>query len=126
MRRPRSQGMRVALFAHRLMQRNATGIGRYLQELVYALAQGSRAEDSVILASTGEGDEAGWVPEHVEQRRVPWPRRPVQLAWCMGTGPQLERSLGPLDIVHLIQPFPPVRSAAPQVVTIHDLFPLEH
>jgi alpha-1,3-rhamnosyl/mannosyltransferase len=50
----------------------------------------------------------------------------VQLAWCLGTGPRLERSLGTLDVTHLLQPFPPVRTASPQVVTVHDLFTVEH
>ena len=80
----------------------------------------------MVLASTREPQSPSWIPAGVQARVVPWPRRPVQLAWSLGAGPRLERALARLDAVHLLQPFPPVRSFAPQIVTIHDLFPLEY
>jgi glycosyltransferase involved in cell wall biosynthesis len=118
--------MRIGLFAHRLAQRQPTGIGRYLAELVRALSGAAGADDTLLLASTREAEIASWPLPRVETRVVPWPRRAVQAGWCLGAGPRLERSLGSLDVAHLIQPFPPVKTAAPQVVTVHDLFPFEH
>jgi len=122
----RPGAVRVALFAHRLMQHHATGVGRYLRELVIALKEVADGEHAITVASTREPQSADWVPDSVERRVVLWSRRPVQAAWCLGLGPRLERSLGAVDVAHLIQPFPPVRTAAPQVVMVHDLFPLEH
>lgn len=117
-------GLRIGLFAHRLAGRHPTGIGRYFRELVCAL-QTAAAGDRLVVSSTREGEDVTWIPSGVETAVVPWPRRPVQLAWSLGTGPRLERHLGALSVVHLLQPFPPVRTVAPQVVTVHDLFPME-
>jgi glycosyltransferase involved in cell wall biosynthesis len=118
-------GLRIGLFAHRLAGRHPTGIGRYFRELVSALDAVADAE-SFVVSSTHEAQDAGWVPPRVQKMVVPWPRRPVQLAWSLGGGPRLERSLGTLSVTHLLQPFPPVRTHTPQLVTVHDLFPLEH
>ena len=118
-------GLRIGLFAHRLAGRHPTGIGRYFRELVCALdavATGHR----VVVASTREGGDADWIPHRVTRTVVPWPRKLVQFAWSVGSGPRLERSLGNVSVVHLLQPFPPVKTHAPQLVTVHDLFPLEH
>jgi glycosyltransferase involved in cell wall biosynthesis len=119
--------MRIGLFAPRVAQGDHTGIGRYVRELVRALAAESAGTHELLLSATPErGQPPTWVPANVELRTVPWPRRPVHAAWCLGTGPQIERALGRLDVVHLLYPFPPARSQAPQVVTVHDLMPLEH
>jgi glycosyltransferase involved in cell wall biosynthesis len=118
-------GLRIGLFAHRLAGRQPTGIGRYFRELVCALDHAT-SDEQLLLASAREDERADWVPAGVANHVVPWPRRPVQLAWCLGAGPRLERSLGALDVTHLLQPFPPVRTACPQVVTVHDLFTREH
>jgi glycosyltransferase involved in cell wall biosynthesis len=118
-------GLRIGLFAHRMAGRQPTGIGRYFRELVCALDRVAAGE-RLVLSSTREDEQADWIPAGVVKHVVPWPRRPVQLAWSLGSGPQLERSLGRLDVTHLLQPFPPVRTASPQVVTVHDLFTVEH
>jgi glycosyltransferase involved in cell wall biosynthesis len=118
--------MRVAVFAHRLSQRQPTGIARYIRELVCALAPLVGEQASFVAASTREPADPAWVPEQIETRVLPWPRRAVQASWSLGLGPALERSLGELHAVHLVQPFPPVKTLAPQLVTVHDLFPLEH
>jgi alpha-1,3-rhamnosyl/mannosyltransferase len=117
--------MRIGLFAHRLAQSRATGIGRYVRELTSALADAAGAGYSLTLSSTPEAEPADWVAAKIETRVLPWPRRATQAAWCLGAGPRLERSLGRLDVVHLLHPFPPAKAAAPLVVTVHDLFPLE-
>ena len=118
-------GLRIGLFAHRLAGRHPTGIGRYFRELVCALQAGAPG-DRIVVSSTREDAEVTWIPPGAETAVVPWPRRPVQLAWSLGTGPRLEQSVGPLSVVHLLQPFPAVRTRAPRLVTVHDLFPLEH
>jgi alpha-1,3-rhamnosyl/mannosyltransferase len=38
----------------------------------------------------------------------------------------VERSLGHVDVVHLLQPFPPAPAHAAELVTVHDMFPFEH
>ena len=117
--------MRIGLFAHRLAQAESTGIGRYTRELASALNAVGGERRAIVLASTPEPETAAWIPDGVESRVLRWPRRVTQAAWCLGAGPRLERSVGRLNVVHLTHPFPPVRTAAPQVVTVQDLFPLE-
>jgi glycosyltransferase involved in cell wall biosynthesis len=117
--------MRIGLFAHRLAQSRATGIGRYVRELTSALGDVAEAGQVLTLSSTPEAERVDWVGAGIETHVLPWPRRATQAAWCLGVGPRLERSLGRLDVAHLLHPFPPARTAAPLVVTVHDLFPLE-
>ena len=117
--------MRIGLFAHHLASTEPTGVDRYFRELVEALARTAEGQ-RLVLASIPEAQDADWIPTSVDRRVIRWPRRPVQLAWSLGAGPLLERSLGSLSVAHLLQPFPPVRASAPAVVTVHDLFPLEH
>jgi glycosyltransferase involved in cell wall biosynthesis len=79
-----------------------------------------------MLASTPEPGQADWLPAGIESRVLPWPRGAVQAAWCLGAGPRVERSLGHVDLVHLVQPFPPAPAHAVELVTVHDVFPFEH
>ena len=79
-----------------------------------------------MLASTPERGQADWLPGAIESRVLPWPRGAVQAAWCLGAGPPVERSLGHVDLVHLVQPFPPAPAHAVELVTVHDMFPFEH
>lgn len=118
--------MRIGLFAHRIAEADVTGVGRYVRELTWGLARVAAPEHAIVLGSTPEGEAPRWLPPEVEVRFAAWPRRPVHAAWIAGTGPRVERALGRLDVVHLPYPFPPIRSAAPQLVTVHDLMPLEH
>lgn len=117
--------MRIGLFAHRLAPLHPTGVGRYVRELVRSLDRCRCQDDELVLASAPEESPAGWLPPGLEPHVLEWHRAAVQLAWSAGWGPRLERALGELDVVHLLQPFPPARSSAPQVVTVHDLFPFE-
>src|SRR5207302_1639883 len=84
----------IGLFAHRLASTEPTGVDRYFRELVRALAR-TAAGQRLILASIPEPEYADWIPVGVDRHVIPWPRRAVQLAWSLGAGPRLERSLGP-------------------------------
>ncbi len=116
--------MRIGLYAHRLAESDATGVGRYVRELVCALDDVAQ-DDALTLASTREPRRPAWIPRGVGVELVPWPRRPVQAVWCLGLGPRLERTVGEQEVTHLLHPFPPVRTSAPLVVTVPDLFPLQ-
>lgn len=118
--------MRIALVAHRPGEPAPTGTGRYVRALAQALAREGGRQHELLLVSAPERATANWEKAELERRQLPWPRRPLQLGWCLGDGPRLERALGDLDAVHLAEPFPPAPSAAPQLVTVHDVFPLDH
>jgi alpha-1,3-rhamnosyl/mannosyltransferase len=108
---------------HRLAPRQPTGVHRYVASLVRALAGHGHSE---YIVATPVESPAPTVSLGVPYRPLPWSRRRVQLAWSLGRGPVVERELGDLDLVHLLHPFPPVRTRAPLVVTIPDLTPLDH
>lgn len=116
--------LRVALIAHRLAPSEPTGVARHVRQLANALSAAQRPGDHYVLVSTAEASRSAY--GRLETKILPWPRRPVQLGWCLGRGPHLERALGALDVVHLLGPFPPAPSRAPIVVSIHDLMPLLH
>ncbi len=101
-------------------------MARYLRELARGLADTAAEGDSIVLASTPEPSHADWLPGRIESRVLPWPRGAAQAMWCLGAGPHLERSLGHLDVVHHVQPFPPASARAAQLVTVHDMFPFDH
>jgi glycosyltransferase involved in cell wall biosynthesis len=117
---------RFALFAHRLAQADSTGVGRYVRELVGGLAQTVPADTALTIASTPEPGAPTWVPRGVDTVVVGRHRQSLHAAWCLGLGPKIERSLGDQGVVHLLYPFPPAPSHAPQVVTVHDVMPFEH
>ncbi|HWB18253.1 MAG TPA: glycosyltransferase family 1 protein [Vicinamibacterales bacterium] len=108
---------------HRLVPRQPTGVHRYAASLARALA---RSGNSGYFVATPIESPAPSPSLGVPYRPLPWARRRVQLAWSLGRGPVVERELGDLDLVHLLHPFPPVRTRAPLVVTIPDLTPIDH
>jgi glycosyltransferase involved in cell wall biosynthesis len=116
---------RVVLYIHRLALANPTGVHRYAIETACALHRGGGSEYSIELASgrvrNVEAPAVGVPLTH------PWaPRRPLHLAWLVARRPAIERVIGRLDLLHMVLPLYPIRSRAPQVLTVHDLMPLHH
>lgn len=118
----------VLLWTHRLAgAEGRTGVGRYVVELTRALAaEPGAAGLSYELCAGVEREQADWIPAGVGVRRMKGNRRLVHLAWAAVGRPPIERLAGPADLVHAMAPSFPLPARAPRVVTIHDLFPLEH
>jgi glycosyltransferase involved in cell wall biosynthesis len=96
-----------------------TGIGRYTESLLAALADG--ADELVATAFTlrGRGDLV--VPPGVQVRARPLPARGLQEAWARSRFPPVELMTGRLDVFHATNfVLPPLRRAR-GVVTVHDL-----
>jgi glycosyltransferase involved in cell wall biosynthesis len=118
---------RVLIAAHRLLAEHPTGIQRYTDELVTALA--AAADPTVLhleLVAAREPVEPTWVPREVAVRRLRGPRRVINPAWAAVPFPPLEAHVGRADLVHVLSTAIPVPSRAPQVVTVHDLIPIHH
>jgi len=125
--RPGGRPPRALLVAHRLASPEATGIGRYVRELTCAVAVGADAAGwQVAVGSAPEREAAAWVPPGVAVHRLGRHRRLTHLGWTAAGGPALERLTAPVDVVHVLSPFVPVPSRAPQVWTVHDTFPLDN
>ena len=99
-----------------------TGIGRYTEHLLAALAD--RADfDVVATAFTLRGwrELADVVPSGVTVRTRPFPARLLRSAWRRVDLPRVEWLVGRADIVHGTNFVLPPTSRAAGVVSIHDL-----
>jgi glycosyltransferase involved in cell wall biosynthesis len=96
-----------------------TGVGRYTQQLLAALAEGP--DELVATAFTLRGRGGLAVPAGVEVRARGLPARGLQEAWARSELPPVEWLTGSLDVFHATNfVLPPLRRAR-GVVTVHDL-----
>lgn len=115
---------RVVLYMQRLVIAAPTGVQRYASEIVPELVRAAPDLDIELCS--------GWVwrgprPDLGVRLSHPFaPRRTLHLAWTLTGRPRIERVLGRFDLLHPLAPIYPVPSAAPQVITINDLLPLQH
>jgi glycosyltransferase involved in cell wall biosynthesis len=113
------------LFGHRFAAEAPTGVGRYAIELAAALRALPGAPE-IVLASAAERRP---LPDPLRGAPVAHLRGPRAAAlgrWLLLGRPLLERTTGPADVVHVLAPFVPVPTRAPLVVTVHDLFTVDH
>ena len=118
------RGVRV-LIDYRPALRQRTGVGEYAHRLAAALVS-RLGPGAVLLFSSSWKDRLG----HRVEGAVPVDRRiPVRLlnaCWHRLNWPPVETLAGRLDVVHAMHPLIiPARDAA-QVITIHDLYFLDH
>jgi glycosyltransferase involved in cell wall biosynthesis len=118
--------MRI-LVDYRAALRARTGVGEYMHTLVRAYT--AAFSDEVLLFSSSWKDrpEPGVVREiraTVVDRRIPV--RVLNLLWHRAEWPPIESLVGPVDVAHAAHPLLIPARAAAQVVTIHDLFFLQH
>lgn len=119
------QGPRVALYIHRLPLANPTGVHRYATEIAQALSNSTNSYQ-IELCSGRVTDDISHLGLTVPLTHPRAPRRTLHLAWTVARRPAIERVVGRLDLLHPVLPAFPIRSRAPQVLTIHDLLPLHH
>lgn len=120
-----ASGVRI-LVDYRPALRERTGVGEYIHELVRAYSANS--EDDIVLFSSSWKDRLPDLRSELRvgsiDRRIPV--RVLNLLWHRAGWPPIETLAGTVDVAHAAHPLLiPTRSAA-QVVTIHDLFFLQH
>ena len=113
--------MHVALDGTPLLGRR-TGIGRYTEHLLAALA----ARDDVTVSATaftlrGAGSLRAAVPPGVSTRSLPVPARLLRTAWTHVELPPVSLFAGRADVFHATNFVLPPTGRAGGVVTIHDL-----
>jgi len=115
------------LVDYRPALRARTGVGEYTHELVRGYAAAYPDEMSVFTSSwkdRADPELADELHARVIDRRIPV--RMLNLAWHRFGWPPIEMLAGAADVVHAAHPLLiPARRAA-QVITIHDLFFLDH
>ncbi|HVG55390.1 MAG TPA: glycosyltransferase family 1 protein [Vicinamibacterales bacterium] len=115
------------LVDYRPALRERTGVGEYMHEIIRAYTS---AHDDDVAAFTSSWrdrpapDTASRLGARVIDRRVPV--RVLNLLWHRLQWPAVERLAGPFDVVHAAHPLmiPTVRAA--RIVTVHDLYFLDH
>jgi alpha-1,3-rhamnosyl/mannosyltransferase len=96
-------------------------------ELATALRrQHELGPDGVVLAGATEGPPTAPGLAGAAVAHLPGPRSLALARQVLGIGPRLERVTGPVDLMHSIVPFAPVRTRLPLVCSVLDLIPLEH
>jgi glycosyltransferase involved in cell wall biosynthesis len=114
--------MRVALSGW-FWDRPETGSGQYLRYLTAALAKHAPASQFVVLTPTPPTPEFACAP-NVEFIVIPGKRtNPGKVWWEQVSLPRMARTLG-VDVLHVPYWAPPISTALPTVVTVHDLIPL--
>ena len=118
--------MRI-LLDYRPALRHRTGVGEYAHQMATALARQAGTDDRVVLFSSSWKDRLppGVVPgaEGIDARV---PVSVLNLAWHRLERPVVETFAGPVDVAWSMHPLLMPASSAAQVVTIHDLFFLDH
>lgn len=122
----------IALFVRILLDyrpalRQRSGVGEYVHEVAAALLRTKAAGDELTLFSSSWKDRLS--PSMLAGARHIDARVPVRLlnfCWHRLEWPSVERLAGAVDVAHSMHPLlMPARDAA-QVVTVHDLFFLDH
>lgn len=99
-----------------------TGIGRYVDELLRALATAGTVDLTVTaFTARGAGELPAAVPPGVAVRARRAPARALQAAWSRGEHPRIGLLTGRTDVFHGTNFVLPPTGRAGGVVTVHDL-----
>ena len=115
------------LVDYRPALRARTGVGEYMHEIIRAYAA---AHDDDVAAFTSSWrdrpapDTAGRLGARVVDRRVPV--SVLNFMWHRLQWPPVEALAGPVDVVHAAHPLMIPSRRAARVVTVHDLYFLDH
>jgi glycosyltransferase involved in cell wall biosynthesis len=122
--------MRIAIDISSIIY--GTGVAAYTQELVKGLAKVDIRNEYVLFGGSlrRRGEFVDWFdkerfPENFQLKTFYWPPKVADIFWNKLRWPPLEWFVGKVDVVHSPDwTLPPTK--AKKVVTIHDLYFLEH
>ena len=116
------------LVDYRPALRARTGVGEYMHEIIRAYTAEHRGDQVAAFTSSWrdrpDAGTAARLGARVVDRRVPV--RVLNLLWHRLQWPPVEAMAGPVDVVHAAHPLMIPSRRAARVVTVHDLFFLDH
>ncbi|HVV75219.1 MAG TPA: glycosyltransferase family 1 protein [Mycobacteriales bacterium] len=119
--------MKAALYLFRLDVARPTGVQRYAVELASALAKTEGDHEVEFWTGRGAAGSPDVQPPGLAVRTPNLNRRLLHLLWTELGRPSFERvAARDADVVHLLAPTIGLPTKRPQVVTVHDLLPLQH
>lgn len=104
-----------------------TGVGRFCEGLIAALAAAGEIDVSVFAVTWRTREELGRaIPAGARLVGRPLPSRPMRAIWRSGLDLPIDAAIGCPDVVHGTNSIvPPTRRAA-RIVSVHDLAPLRY
>jgi len=115
-----------ALLDYRPALRARTGVGEYVHQTALALAATAAPGDHVAVFSSSWKDRLTSPGAGIEARDAGVPVRLLNFAWHRLGAPPIEWLAGRADVVHSPTPMLIPSRRATRVVTVHDLFFLDH
>ena len=115
------------LVDYRPALRARTGVGEYMHEIIRAYTAAHDDDVAAFTSSWRDRPDAGTAQElgaRVVDRRVPV--RLLNFLWHRLQWPPVEALAGSVDVVHAAHPLMIPSRRAARVVTVHDLFFLDH
>ena len=115
------------LLDYRPALRHRTGVGEYAHQMAAALSRQAGTHDEIVLFSSSWKDRLspGVIPGAATvDARIPVSL--LNLAWHRLEAPAVERLAGPADVAWSMHPLLMPAAKAAQVVTVYDLFFLDH
>jgi glycosyltransferase involved in cell wall biosynthesis len=112
--------LRIGLYAPNLRTAAPSGVERYVEELVRALAALGSAHEFVLLSDAADLTPPGW--RHVPVPSMGWFRRLRYDHRLLAGAAAAER----LDVLHCTKSFVPEGLACPALVTVYDVIFLKH
>jgi glycosyltransferase involved in cell wall biosynthesis len=115
------------LVDYRPALRARTGVGEYMHEVIRAYAA-AHDDDVAAFTSSWRDRPAGETAERLGARIVDCrvPVRVLNFLWHRLEWPPVELLAGPVDVVHAAHPLMIPSRRAARVVTVHDLYFLDH
>ncbi len=114
------------LLDYRPALRARTGVGEYVHQTAMALAATAPRDGKVVLFASSWKDRLRSPAPGMDACDARIPVRLLNWAWHRLEWPPVERIVGAVDVAHSPTPLLLPASRAAQVVTIHDLFFLDH
>ena len=110
----------------RPLQHIMTGVGRYLSQMLYALAANDKTNEYILFFNSFKKGHPEAIPSNGNFKNAFYrlPNKALTVLWAYVPFPKIEHFLGDIDVIHSANIQMPPAKRALSVLTIHDLIPV--